>query len=83
MRTDEELLEEIENSNNGEGPDPMATAGPDLAALAVAIIEARAADENLDRAVSAARQSGHSWQTIGDLLGMTRQGAFKRFRGAE
>lgn len=80
MRSDKELLNEIENANGGDGPDPIATAGPELAALAVAIMEAKASDERLDRAVADARRSGHSWQSIGDLLGMTRQGALKRYR---
>lgn len=79
-RSDEELLAEIENANDGAGPDPVLSVGPELAALAVASIKAKAANAALDEAVAAARASGHTWQSIGDTLGMTRQGALKRFK---
>lgn len=83
MRTTEEMLDEIENANNGEGPDPMLTIeDPALAEIAVAQMRARAAEKALDEAVLAAREAGLSWQAIGDLLGMTRQGANKRFSTA-
>jgi hypothetical protein len=80
MRTDEELQEEIENSNEGAGPDPVYTAGPELAQVAVASLEVEAAETALDNAVAAARENGQTWQAIGEVLGMTRQGALKRFR---
>lgn len=80
MKTTEEMLDEIENANNGDGPDPVATVDdPALAKIAVAQIRLRAAERELDEAVMAARDVGLSWQTIGDVLGMTRQGANKRF----
>lgn len=83
MRTDEELLDEIENANNGEGPDfNAAVSDPALVAIAVANLEVRAAEANLDRKVAAAREAGHTWQEIGDILGLTRQGALKRYRAA-
>lgn len=81
-RSNEELLDEIENANEGEGPDPILTVGPELAAIAVATMRAKAADAALDEAVAAARASGQSWQAIGDMLGMSRQGALKRFKTA-
>ena len=80
MRTIEEMLDEIENADNGVGPDPALTIDdPALAKIAVAQMRARAAEKALDEAVLAAREAGFSWQVIGDLLGMTRQGANKRF----
>ena len=36
----------------------------------------------LDEAVARARENGRSWQQIGDILGMTRQGVNKRFSAA-
>ena len=80
MKTTEEMLDEIENANNGDGPDPVATVeDPALARIAVAQIRLRAAERELDEAVMVARDVGLSWQVIGDVLGMTRQGANKRF----
>ena len=80
MKTTEEMLDEIENADNGAGPDPVATVDdPALAKIAVAQIRLRAAERALDEAVMAARDIGLSWQAIGDVLGMTRQGANKRF----
>ena len=83
MRTAEEMLDEIENADNGAGPDPVATVDdPALAKIAVAQIRLRAAERALDDAVMAARDIGLSWQAIGDVPGMTRQGANKRFHAA-
>ena len=77
MRTDDELLAAIE-----AGPDPIASVDGDLARVAAAMMQVEAAERNLDAAVRAAREGGNSWQSIGDVLGMTRQGALKRFRAA-
>ena len=83
MKTIEEMIDEIENANNGDGPDPVATVDdPALAKIAVAQIRLRAAERELDEAVMAARDIGLSWKAIGDVLGMTRQGANKRFHAA-
>jgi hypothetical protein len=38
-----------------------------------------AANEALQGAVDRARDAGHSWREIGDVLGTTRQAAFQRF----
>ncbi|MDE1654746.1 hypothetical protein ACYATL_08955 [Actinotignum timonense] len=82
-RSIEEMLDEVENANGGEGPDPIATVDdPYLAQVAVAQIELRAADNRLDAAVARARAAGKTWQAIGDVLGMTRQGANQRFAAA-
>ena len=83
LKTVEEMLDEIENANNGDGPDPVASVDdPALARIAVAQMRLRAAERELDEAVMAARDVGPSWQTIGDVLGMTRQGANKSFHAA-
>ena len=67
MKTTEEMLDEIENANNGDGPDPVATVeDPALARIAVAQIRLRAAERALDEAVMGARDVGLSWQAIGD-----------------
>ena len=83
MKTTDEMLEEIENANNGDGPDPVATVDdPALARIAVAQMRLRAAERELVEAVMDARDVGLSWQAIGDVLGMIRQGANKRFHVA-
>lgn len=61
-KTTDEMLDEIENANNGDGPDPVATVGdPALARIAVAQIYLRAAERALDEAVMVARDVGLSW----------------------
>ena len=58
MKTTEEMLKEIENANNGDGPDPVATVDdPALAKIAVAQIRLRAAERALDEAVTDARDA--------------------------
>ena len=76
MKTTDEMLDEIENANNGDGPDPAATVDdPALARIAGTQIRLRAAERALDEAMMAARDVGLSWQTIGDVLSMNGQGA--------
>ena len=61
MKTVEEMLDEIENANNGDGPDPVATVDdPALARIAVAQMRLRAAERLLDEAVTDARDAGLS-----------------------
>ena len=58
MKTTEEMLDEIENANNGDGPDPVATVDdPALARIAVAQMRLRAAERLLDEAVTDARDA--------------------------
>lgn len=83
MKTTEEMLDEIENANDGDGPDPVATVDdPALTRIAVAQIRLRAIERALDEAAMDARDVGLSWQAIGDVLSMARQGANKRFHTA-
>lgn len=61
MKTVEEMLDEIENANNGDGPDPVASVDdPALARIAVAQMRLRAADRVLDEAATDARDAGLS-----------------------
>ena len=61
MKTVEEMPDEIENANNGDGPDPVASVDdPALARIAVAQIRLRAAERALDEAVTDARDAGLS-----------------------
>ena len=83
MKTTEEMLDEIENANDGDGPDPVATVDdPALTRIAVAQIRLRAVERALDEAAMDARDVGLSWQAIGDVLSMARQVANKRFHTA-
>ena len=68
----------------GEGNDEVTTLDPADPADHLAIVQRAAAAEVvarevLQQAVSAARGSGHSWATIGDQLGLSRQGVQQRF----
>jgi hypothetical protein len=50
-----------------------------LEAVTVVRSLARVVEDGLREAVHQARQAGHTWAEIGDLLGTTRQAAFQRF----
>jgi hypothetical protein len=50
-----------------------------LRALAEALTAVREAESRLHHAVDAARDAGHSWSEIGEVLGTTRQAAYQRF----
>ncbi|GGM03359.1 DUF3887 domain-containing protein [Dactylosporangium sucinum] len=50
-----------------------------LQALRQALDAVRAAESRLRGAVDAAREAGHTWSEIGEVLGTTRQAAFQRF----
>src|ERR1700722_15513068 len=47
--------------------------------MAAAREQAVAANDALQAAVDRAREAGHSWREIGEVLGATRQAAFQRF----
>ncbi len=80
-RSIEEMLDEIENANNGEGPDPVGPVyyGRGLTAIFQALEKEAEAQADLREAVALARSEGATWQMIGDYMGMTRAGAYKRF----
>lgn len=76
-----DMLTEIETADSGDGPDPTGTyTGQGIAALAEAIEAEAAAQAAITEAVALARQEGATWELIGDYLGMTRAGAYKRFK---
>jgi hypothetical protein len=50
-----------------------------LEAVTVVRSLARVVEDGLREAVQQARQTGHTWAEIGELLGTTRQAAFQRF----
>jgi hypothetical protein len=50
-----------------------------LEAIGVAQELARGAEEGLAMTVARARESGHTWAEIGQVLGTSRQAAFQRF----
>jgi len=52
---------------------------PPLAPVVVVRSLARVVEDGLREAVQQARQAGHTWAEIGELLGTTRQAAFQRF----
>lgn len=73
------MLDEVENADNGAGPNSVAAVDdPVLARIAVAQIRARSAERALDEVVMAAREADLSWQAIGNVLGMTRQRISRR-----
>ena len=53
--------------------------GPALADVVTANRLVREAQDRLRQSVERAREGGHTWQEIGDVLGTTRQAAFQRF----
>jgi hypothetical protein len=50
-----------------------------LAAIGQAVAVARSAEEELGMTVARAREAGHTWAEIGQVLGTSRQAAFQRF----
>ncbi len=62
-----------------QGKVDVVTDSPPLTRLAEALTEVRAAETRLRDAVDVARDAGHTWAEIGDVLGTTRQAAFQRF----
>ena len=81
--TTEELTDWIENSNDGDGPAPVfSVERADLDALLAARRERDRAEDDLAHAVAAVHAAGASWALIGAALGMTRQGAHRKYAGA-
>ena len=75
MKTDEELLAEIATDPESK----MTITTPALIKVYQALVETVRADRRLDEAVRDAREQGQTWQAIGEIIGMTRQGAMKKF----
>ena len=80
MRTIEEMLDEVENANDGEGPEPIASySGPALTALRAAIHERAKLDDLITTTVLAAHKEGATWSMIGTMLGTTKQAAHAKY----
>jgi hypothetical protein len=56
-----------------------AGAASPLDAIALVRGAARAVDDGMQHAVQRAREAGHTWAEVGQVLGTTRQAAFQRF----
>ncbi len=77
-------------SRGRDAPEPRAATGgrtepgessaaPRLREIARAAEHVSDAERQLAAAIHAARQAGVTWQEVGDVLGVSRQAAFKRF----
>lgn len=75
--TDAELLANIDADRDGP-VGPAVDAAP-LRALAAAVRRRDQAEADVSRLVESARSAGLSWAVIGAELGVTRQGALKRY----
>jgi len=69
MRKIEDMLDEIENANKGAG----------LKAITDGVGRRDQAEDAIEAAVTQARHDGASWTMIGSALGISRQGALKRY----
>ncbi|NLE96666.1 MAG: hypothetical protein GX596_01580 [Propionibacterium sp.] len=76
MRSNDEMLDEI---MAGQTNPTGSYDGGALRDLARAVDARAAADSAILEAVYRARDDGATWQMIGDILGMTKQGAAQRF----
>ena len=75
---DPQLLTRVLNAANVAVDGIPADLSP-LTTVTVVRSLARLVEEGLREAVQNARQAGHTWAEIGELLGTTRQAAFQRF----
>ncbi|MFI9509927.1 hypothetical protein [Nocardia sp. NPDC052566] len=62
-------------------PESGRPAAPVLTALTATRSLGRLVEDILHTLARQAREEGHTWAEIGDLLGTTRQAAFQRFSG--
>lgn len=80
MRTNEEMLAEIEAA---DGPEPLETLeGSALRELTAARLDRDAALKRVDEAVLKAREAGASWRMIGAVLGVSKQAVARKYRAA-
>lgn len=72
-----EVLARLIREAQGAADHPMTAEGIEDVRLALRLEEA--AEHHLTRTVAEARARGVAWQAIGDVFGISRQAAFKRF----
>lgn len=77
MTSDAELLARIEAGEDEIKGGPYS--GAPLRALRAAVANRRAAEEAVEAAVIAAKESGASWAVIGSAVGASRQAVAKRY----
>lgn len=80
---DEEALSELRRAVRRLAPARRmvsTSVSPHLTAAAAALALADAADWLARAEVMAAREDGATWEQVGEALGISKQGAFERFR---
>ena len=79
--TDEQYADWMENAEGGQGPTPTASLQrSDLETLVAAVKRsATMPEEQVARAVAIVRARGASWSAIGWALGLSRQGAHRKY----
>ncbi|MDR0591849.1 MAG: hypothetical protein LBG60_01040 [Bifidobacteriaceae bacterium] len=78
--TDEQYADWMENADGGRGPTPTATfERADLETLLAAVKGRDHAEDQLSQAVAIVRARGASWSVIGSALGLSKQGAHKKY----
>lgn len=82
MRSDEELLKEIESQDFDPNAGKTYTKKEDVQ-LIVAHLEQLSAQKRVNEAVAAARKSGTTWGTIGNILRMSKQDAQQKYGTAK
>lgn len=76
-RSDDEMLAEIAaDTDRHIGP---SIDGAPVRAITAAVQRREDAEVDIAAHVAAAREAGFSWGVIGEALGITRQGALKRY----
>ena len=80
MRTNKEMLTEIETAMNGDGPDPIrGYEGNALEAIKQAVHDREQLDSFIETMVAVAHQQGASWVMIDSVLGTSHQAAHERY----
>lgn len=77
IRSDDEILAEI--GADQDEPTGAALEAAPLREIAAGIVRRERAERDITQAVGRARAAGLSWAVIGAALGITRQGALKRY----
>ncbi|NHN56235.1 hypothetical protein G9U51_10660 [Calidifontibacter sp. DB0510] len=76
-RSDADFLAEVERDE--DKPLGPAIDGAPIRAITAAVDRRQRVETEIAEHVAAARAAGFSWAVIGEALGVTRQGALKRY----